>query len=165
MCHIPLKIDFDYTSKINIADTLRLTKVLEVYYECNKNITYFRKQKRKKNNYNFFKILHMPDKETVRENIEKRFINMLEDGLVKEVKDNIEKVKESNMEKAIGFLEMKDYVNKKIKFDRARDSVIKRTKNFAKRQFTWFKNRYDEDIKIKSEENISLILESFHKIN
>ena len=160
-----LKIDHEYTSKVSKADIFRLTKLLEVYYQSNKNITYFRNNKRQSNNYNFFKILHMPDKEIVKMNIENRFFDMVKEGLVKEVENSIDKVKESNIEKAIGFIEIKDYLSGELKFDEAKDLIIKRTKNFAKRQYTWFNKRYDEDIKVHSIENVSLIVESFLKIN
>ena len=160
-----LKIDYDYSSKVNKADIFRLTKLLEVYYQSNKNITYFRNNKRKLNNYNFFKILHMPDKEIVKVNIENRFFDMVKRGLVKEVENSIDIVKESNIEKAIGFIEIKDYISGKFNFDEAKDLIIKRTKNYAKRQYTWFNNRYNEDVKIKTIENVSLIVESFLKIN
>ena len=160
-----LKIDHEYTSKVSKADIFRLTKLLEVYYHSNKNITYFRNNKRQSNNYNFFKILHMPDKEIVKMNIENRFLDMVKEGLVKEVENSIDKVKENNIEKAIGFIEIKDYLSGKLKFDEAKDLIIKRTKSFAKRQYTWFNNRYDEDIKVNSIENVSLIVESFLKIN
>ncbi len=160
-----LKIDYDYTSKVSKSDIFRLTKLLEVYYQSNKNITYFRNKKRKKNKYNFFKILHMPDKDIVRKNIEARFLDMVEEGLVQEVENNISKVKESNIEKAIGFMEMRDYIQKKINFNEAVNLSINRTNRFAKRQYTWFKNRYDEDIKVDTNKNIPLIVESFLKIN
>ena len=162
---LALKIDYEYTSKVSKADIFRLTKLLEVYYQSNKNITYFRNHMRQSNNYNFFKILHMPDKEIVKMNIENRFLDMVKEGLVKEVENSIDKVKESNVEKAIGFIEIKDYLSGKLKFDEAKDLIIKRTKSFAKRQYTWFNNRYDEDIKVNSIENVSLIVESFLKIN
>ena len=42
--------------------------------------------------------------------------------------------------------------------------VIKRTKDFAKRQYTWFENRFDHNLKIKSNINLSLVVESFKKI-
>ena len=162
---LALKIDYAYTSKVSKADIFRLTKLLEVYYQSNKNITYFRNHIRQSNNYKFFKILHMPDKEIVKMNIENRFLDMIKDGLVEEVDNSIDKVKESNVEKAIGFIEIKDYLSGKLKFDEAKDLIIKRTKSFAKRQYTWFNNRYDEDIKVNSIENVSLIVESFLKIN
>ena len=160
-----LKIDHDYSSNVSKADIFRLTKLLEVYYQSNNNITYFRQYKRVPNKYNFLKVLYMPDKETVKKNIEARFFDMVKQGLVKEVENNIDKVKESNIEKAIGFMEIKDYIEGRIDFNHAKDLVIKKTKSFAKRQYTWFNNRYDADINIESNENISLIVESFLKIN
>ncbi|MDA9558855.1 tRNA (adenosine(37)-N6)-dimethylallyltransferase MiaA, partial [Alphaproteobacteria bacterium] len=41
-----LKIDYEYTSKVSKKDIFRLTKLVEVYYQSNKNITYFQNNKR-----------------------------------------------------------------------------------------------------------------------
>ena len=35
---------------------------------------------------------------------------------------------------------------------------------FAKRQFTWFENRFDQNLKVSGEDNLSLVVETFHKI-
>ena len=42
--------------------------------------------------------------------------------------------------------------------------IVKKTKNFAKRQNTWFKNRFDQNLKIDGEDNLSLVVETFKKI-
>ena len=42
--------------------------------------------------------------------------------------------------------------------------MVKKTKNFAKRQFTWFENRFDQNLKVSGEDNLSLVVETFHKI-
>ena len=42
--------------------------------------------------------------------------------------------------------------------------LLKKTKNFAKRQYTWFENRFDQNLKVKGENNISLVVETFNKI-
>ena len=42
--------------------------------------------------------------------------------------------------------------------------IVKKTKNFAKRQYTWFENRFDQNLKIYGEDNLSLVVETFKKI-
>ena len=159
------EIDAEYLSKINISDTLRVSKLLQVYFQTKKNITFFHQSKRQVNEYNFLKIFYKPDREVVKLNIKKRFYQMLEDGLIQEVNSNNKKVKNSNISKAIGYGEIIDYLNKKISFEEVSSVMLRKTKNFAKRQYTWFNNRYVSDITLQSKDNYSLIVESFIKIN
>ena len=90
---------------------------------------------------------------------------MVEDGLVEEVSKNNKNVKNSNILKAIGYKEILDYLNKNISFEEVSSIMLRKTKDFAKRQYTWFNNRYIPDIIIQSKDNYSLIVESFIKIN
>ncbi len=159
------EIDAEYSSKINISDTLRVSKLLQVFFQTKKNITFFHQSKRQVNEYNFLKIFYKPDREVVKLNIKKRFYQMLEDGLIQEVNSNNKKVKNSNISKAIGYREIIDYLNKKMSFEEVSSIMLRKTKNFAKRQYTWFNNRYVSDITLQSKDNYSLIVESFIKIN
>ena len=90
---------------------------------------------------------------------------MLKKGLINEIEINKNKVKNCNIEKAIGYVEITDYLKGKISINEARVNILKKTKSYAKRQKTWFKNRFNEDLKINSIKNIPLIVESFLKIN
>ena len=159
------EIDAEYSSKINISDTLRVSKLLQVFFQTKKNITFFHQSKRQVNEYNFLKIFYKPDREVVKLNIKKRFYQMLEDGLIQEVNSNNKKVKNSNISKAIGYREIINYLNKKMSFEEVSSIILRKTKNFAKRQYTWFNNRYVSDITLQSKDNYSLIVESFIKIN
>ena len=158
------EIDERYSNKISIADKFRISKLLEVYFETEKNITYFHSKRKKINNYNYFKILLSPNKEKVKLNIEKRFFKMFDEGLVEEIKKYKDKVRNCNIENAIGFKELSSYIEKKISLEEATDLVIKKTKNFAKRQYTWFENRFDQNLKITGNDNLSLVVETFNKI-
>ena len=158
------KVDKEYSPKLNIADKFRISKLLEVYFETKKNITYFHSKNKKTNNYDFFKVLISPDKNEVRMNIKKRVIAMLEEGLVEELKKYRNKVIECNIENAIGFKEISNYIDNKVSLDEATNLIIKNTKNFAKRQYTWFENRFDQDLKVYGENNLSLVVETFNKI-
>ena len=158
------KIDKKYSLKLNIADKYRISKLLEVYFETKKNITYFHSKNKKINNYDFFKVLISPDKNKVRLNIKNRVIKMLEEGLVEELKKYKNKVVDCNIENAIGFQEINSYIENKTTLDEATNLIVNKTKSFAKRQNTWFKNRFDQNLKIYGEDNLSLVVETFNKI-
>ncbi|MAJ23991.1 MAG: tRNA (adenosine(37)-N6)-dimethylallyltransferase MiaA [Rickettsiales bacterium] len=158
-----MEIDKEYALKINIADKFRVLKLLEVYFETNKNISYFHNKRKKNNNFGFFKVLIKPSKDEVKKNIRRRVIEMLKEGLVQEIIDNRDKVKNCNIEKAIGFREIKSYLEQKLLFEEAIDLTIKNTKSFAKRQYTWFENRFEENL-IISNTKTSLVVETFLKI-
>ena len=164
LLHLLAKVDKKYSLKLNIADKFRISKLLEVYFETKKNITYFYSKNKKSNNYNCFKVLISPDKNKVRFNIEKRVVEMLEEGLVDELKEHRNKVLDCNIKNAIGFQEINSYIESNLTLDEATNLIIKKTKNFAKRQYTWFENRYDQNLKILGEDNLSLVVESFNKI-
>ena len=159
-----LKVDKKYSLKLNIADKFRISKLLEVYFETKKNITYFHSKNKKINNYNFFKVLISPDKNLVKLNIKNRVFKMLEEGLVDELKKYRNKVKDSNIKNAIGFKEINSYIEDRVTLEQATNLIVKKTKNFAKRQYTWFENRFDSNLKIYGEDNLSLVVETFKKI-
>ena len=164
LLNLIVKVDKKYSLKLNIADKFRISKLLEVYFETKKNITYFHSKNKKTNNYDFFKVLISPDKNKVKLNIKKRVIEMLEDGLVEELKKYRNKVVDCNIENAIGFKEINSYVENKVTLEEATNLIVKKTKNFAKRQYTWFENRFDQNLKIYGEDNLSLVVETFKKI-
>lgn len=159
------KIDKKYCLKINIADKYRISKLLEVYFETKKNITYFHSKNKTKNNYKFFKILISPDKNKLKLNIKNRVTQMFKEGLIEELKKHRSKVVNCNIENAIGFNEVNNHIEKIITLETATSLIEKKTKNYAKRQYTWFDNRFDQNLKISGEDNLSLVVESFHKIN
>ncbi len=76
------------------------------------------------------------------ENINKRVDNMINDGLLDEVKSLYQyKDKSRVLNSAIGYKEVIDYLNNDISLDEAIELIKKRSRNYAKRQFTWFNNK------------------------
>ena len=57
-----------------------------------------------------------------------------------------------------------DIIENKVTLEEATNLIVKKTKNFAKRQYTWFENRFDQNLKIYGEDNLSLVVETFKKI-
>ena len=158
------EVDPEYADKININDKFRINRALEVFQETKKNISYFHKKRIENNNYNFFKVFLAPSKEIIKINIKVRLEKMLKQGVLEEFNKNNIKVKSCNIQKAIGYQEINDYFKNKISLSEMSKKIIFSTKKYSKRQFTWFNNRYNANLKIDSIKKSSLILESLSKI-
>ena len=89
---------------------------------------------------------------------------MFDEGLVAELKKYKDKVRNCNIKNAIGFKEVSSFIDNKITIEEVTALVIKKTKDFAKRQYTWFDNRFEQNLKVSGQDNLSLVVETFDKI-
>ena len=83
-----------------------------------------------------------PNREGLYENINKRVDLMFEQGLLDEIKHLLNKYELSNTAKAaIGYKEVIDYLEGKYSLEECKELIKKRTRNYAKRQVTFFKHQ------------------------
>ena len=76
------------------------------------------------------------------EKINHRVDEMIKSGLIDEVKDlYIRYPKSKVLHCAIGYKEIIDYLDGKTSLDVAIDTIKKKSRNYAKRQYTWFNNK------------------------
>lgn len=76
--------------------------------------------------------------------INKRVDNMEENGLLKEAKDFYDKkINSKAINTAIAYKELYLYFDGKITLEEAKDLIKQRSRNYAKRQYTWFNNQMD----------------------
>tara|TARA_B100001013_G_C24612533_1_gene443803 strand:- start:445 stop:1407 length:963 start_codon:yes stop_codon:yes gene_type:complete len=141
---------------ISSNDKHRLIRSWEIYKITNQSIYELRKKNKKKimNGYFFLKILIFPSKQKVYLNCINRWKHMINLGAVNEVKKIMLKEKSSNNRnflKTIGFKELKNYLQEKDTLEVASQKSIKATKNYAKRQYTWFKHQFLANIVFKIE--------------
>lgn len=113
-------------------------------------------------NYSFKKYILEQPRNILYERINNRFDEMIKNGALDEVKKVIELCKQhemkiSDLPKAIGLNELADYINGKISLQTAIDKVKQMSRNYAKRQLTWFRNRFVDFKKIDSLTNINII--------
>ena len=67
---------------------------------------------------------------------------MFNDGLVEEVKNLYDKkINSKAINTGIGYKELYDYFNGNISLEEAKDLIKKRSRHYAKRQYTWFNNQ------------------------
>ena len=78
----------------------------------------------------------------INDRINKRFDQMIEQGLIQEAKNNLVTWNKLNpSSKAIGAQELIDYLNNKISIDELREQILIATRQYAKRQRTWFRSK------------------------
>ena len=83
-----------------------------------------------------------PNREALYEDINKRVDIMFEKGLLDEVEGLLNKYQLSNTAKAaIGYKEVIDYLEGKCTLEECKELIKKRTRNYAKRQVTFFKHQ------------------------
>lgn len=134
----------------------RVMRALEVYYSTGEPIWKFHKNQNRDLDIDFYQFGLNWDRQTLYERIEKRVDEMINAGLVEEVKRLVNQYPdELNALNTVGYKEVIDYLNGNITLERAIELIKRNTRRFAKRQLTWF--RRDERIKwfeVKGQEEL-----------
>ena len=115
-------------------------RAYEVKKFTNKSLFEFIKETKSNFNNNIFKKLFInTPRELLHKKIEKRVEKMFNEGAVEEVKKFYKmKVNEDlSSNKIIGIKEIKYYLQGKITLIAAKELIIQKTRQYAKRQFTW----------------------------
>jgi tRNA dimethylallyltransferase len=121
-----------------IQNPQRLMRALEVIESTGKSIIEFRKGEKAERDFNIIKIgLEIP-KEELHERINIRVDQMMEEGLLEEVK-SVLPYSSANALQTVGYKELFTYMNGEIGLDEAVDLIKRNTRKYAKRQMTWFK--------------------------
>tara|TARA_B100001564_G_scaffold358892_1_gene378846 strand:+ start:3434 stop:4324 length:891 start_codon:yes stop_codon:yes gene_type:complete len=137
------KIDNNYEKKYDINNPQRMLRFIEVYNFTGKSIEYFKTNVKKKRNFDIIKIGLFIERNELYKKINTRVDLMIENGLINEVKSLLNH-KNKNALQTVGYREIFKYLNKEYTLDVAIEKIKKNTRNFAKRQITWFKK--DKDI-------------------
>lgn len=144
------QVDSESLFNIKKNDKHKLIKIYEIYKISGKKLSYFESLPNKTlyNKNNIFHINIMPPREDVYNSCNLRFKIMLEKlNVIEEVKNFIKNNSDvfninSSIIHTIGLLEIWDYLCDKIDYERMFELSVKNTRNYAKRQFTWFKNQF-----------------------
>jgi tRNA dimethylallyltransferase len=132
------KVDPLYYSKGENKNPTRLMRALEVKLSTGKSILDFQTHNRKKRDFDIIKIgLDMP-REVLYDRINARVNVMMQDGLEEEVK-SLEQYKKLNALQTVGYRELFSYLEDDISLEYAVQMIKQNTRNYAKRQLTWFK--------------------------
>ena len=132
------QVDQVAVEKIHPNDVVRTLRALEVFYVSGKPIS--QQQGEDLPNYPILQIGLDCDVEVLGERIRDRTEKMVEVGLVEEVKCLCEKYGEKlPLLNTLGYAEMKQYLAGDISLAEAIKATVLHTRQFAKRQRTWFR--------------------------
>ena len=128
------------------TDPQRVARALEVFFETGHHITEYQKIERTGAVLpaDTIKILINPDADILRKRIAARIPEMLSGGAMDEARAIIEN--KWNPTRAIGAVQLVDFLNGKIDRDTAIQNWITKTNQYAKRQRTWFRTQFNADI-------------------
>lgn len=132
------KVDPKIWETINQQNPQRIIRALEVFRHTGKPYSFYRKGKPKQRDFKIIKIGLNTDREIVYNRINKRVDIMLEAGLLNEVRE-LTPHKHLNALNTVGYKEYFSYFNNEITLEAATELLKKNTRNFAKRQLTWFR--------------------------
>jgi len=135
-----VKADPKAAEKIHQNDKKRIVRALEVYAITGKPISELQKKGDSFSKDNNIIGLDLP-REKLYERINNRVDNMIKLGLVAEVQGLLKKGYSKDLQsmQALGYKEVIDYLEGKYSKEEMIEELKKRTRNFARRQMTWFR--------------------------
>jgi len=136
------ELDENYFQTVDQNNPHRMIRALEVSLHTGKPYSSFLNKNKVERIFTPIKILINVDREVLYKRINKRTEEMMEEGLLEEVKQ-LQAFKNNNALKTVGYKELYDYLEGKTDLKTAVEKIKQHTRNYAKRQITWFKNQDD----------------------
>lgn len=137
------KFDPKAASRIMPADIRRIIRALEVCLETNIGISEMQETSTRPLPYTFMKIGLTRNREELYGLIENRVDLMIAKGFIDEVKHLLKMDPGKTALQAIGYKEITSFLRGESSLDKAVALIKQGTRNYAKRQNTWFKKEAD----------------------
>jgi tRNA dimethylallyltransferase len=145
-----LKHDPDFKA----TDKQRLIRAYEVVTHTGKTLGYWQSQTSSNESFlsafQIKRILLMPPRNILHEQCDARFLKMIERGAIKEVKTALAQNLDPTLPsmKILGFRELAAHLKGELSWPEAMAKAQQATRNYAKRQVTWFKNQWPQKLEI-----------------
>ncbi len=136
------EVDSEAATKIHPNNIKKVIRALEYYKETGERISEHNKEQEKKESpYNFSYIVLTDEREHLYERINLRVDQMIEKGLVGEVKELLSKGCKKDMVsmQGLGYKEIIAFIEGETNLEESIYRLKRDTRHFAKRQLTWFK--------------------------
>ncbi|SFH60994.1 tRNA dimethylallyltransferase [Pseudobutyrivibrio sp. OR37] len=145
--HDKLKaIDPESAASIPAANVKRVIRAIEYFEQTGEKFSKHNATQKEKNSpYNFAYFVLNDDRTLLYNRIDARVDKMIADGLVDEVKELLRQGVKPGMTAmdGIGYKELLDYLNGNGTLEDAIELIKKKSRNYAKRQLTWFRRERD----------------------
>jgi tRNA dimethylallyltransferase len=131
-------LDIEKYNSIDIQNTQRVMRAIEIAEQAKHGFQSLVTPQKTERPFTILTLgLNLP-RELLYDRINKRVDHMLAAGLVEEVK-SLQPYKHLNALQTVGYKELFEYAEGIHSFERAIDLIKQHTRNFAKRQLTWFR--------------------------
>jgi tRNA dimethylallyltransferase len=127
-----------YFSKVDINNPQRMMRALEVCISSGIPYSSFRKKEPKKRDFNIILIGLNTDREVLYQRINRRVDLMIKDGLENEAK-SLFQYRDLNALQTVGYEEWFQHFEGKLNREETIEKIKQNTRNYAKRQLTWFR--------------------------
>jgi tRNA dimethylallyltransferase len=132
------ELDPEYILTVDLNNPNRIMRALEVCISTGIPFSSLRNNRNKKREFNILKIgLDWP-RAALFERVEKRVDEMIDSGLVEEVK-NLSQFRNLNSMNTVGYKEIFQYLDGNCTLSEAIVKIKTNSRRYAKRQLTWFK--------------------------
>ena len=143
------RLDPEMARQLRESDRQRVTRALEVYESTGTSLLEWQKKKGEPyfpRHVSFRKVLVMPERARLHERINLRFDLMIENGAMEEVKSLIARDLDPTLPvmKAIGVPHLASYLKGECNLPEAVEKAKAASRQYAKRQSTWFRNSFDD---------------------
>ncbi len=135
------KYDPQTAKRIHPNDTSRIMRSLEVLLTTGTSIADFQKQQPfAEARYPFLAVAYEWERSVLYERINQRTLKMLKSGWIEEVEMLLESYPpELKSLQSIGYREIVEHILNKLKWEQLVREIQRRTRQYAKRQITWFR--------------------------
>ncbi len=131
---------------IHANNRKRVIRALEFYHITGKRISEHNEEERKRRPpYNFAYFVLTEDRQELYQKIDRRVDDMMERGLL----DEVRRLKEMGCRRGmvsmqgLGYKELLDHLDGRLTLEEAVSAIKRETRHFAKRQLTWFRREPD----------------------
>lgn len=138
-----LRIDYRIENKISKNDTQRILRAFEVYKATGQSILSFSEKIRSDKPQTMLQYVISIDRNDNLKRIDTRLHDMIDQGVIEEIEDYNKQFKhvQSPLDRALGYHEFCNYIEGKISLNDAISLTNISSRQYAKRQVTWFKHK------------------------
>ncbi|WP_034229461.1 tRNA (adenosine(37)-N6)-dimethylallyltransferase MiaA [Aquimarina pacifica] len=155
------KLDPIYYQKIDLKNTHRVMRALEVCIASGAPYSSFLNKPKEQRTFKTIKIGITAERSIIYDRINQRVEIMVKEGLIDEVK-NLYPYKSLNALNTVGYKEIFKYMDGEWDLETAISEIKKNTRRFAKRQLTWFR-KDTETVWFDYKINLASILQHIKK--
>lgn len=140
------QVDPEAATVIHPNNVRRVIRALEIFHTTGKRMSEQQSQQPDELLYETALIGLTMDREMLYNRINQRVDSMIKDGLLEEVKTLWEKgIRNGQAVQAIGYKELFSYLRGEETLEEAVEQLKQNSRNYAKRQLTWFRNKMNVD--------------------